>query len=311
MSLKIVALGEALFDLYESEQAQENLEIDAFSGGAPMNFICACSKFGADKCLFYTNLTNSSFSKKIKQILKEFKVKVRTRRRAGEPPAAMVMENGKFNFFISPQSFKFSSWAFKKRDFKNADIFHFGSMFLATREGYRATRKAIKRARRYGVKISFDINYREQIINLLKLKEKKFIKRVKKIINSVDIIKVNESEAETLFGSSRTKKIFKYFSNKKNVKKVCVVTRGRRGADVIYNAQVYSHPAFKAENFVDATGAGDIFFAGFIMKITANLRRGELREENIKSALEFATHKASSSTKFKGALTSLAENEDD
>ncbi len=307
MSLKIIAFGEALFDLYESEESNENIEIDAFGGGAPMNFICACKKFGADKCIFYTNLSNSNFSKKIKSILKDFKIKLRTRRKSIEPPAAMVTKKGDFNFFITPETFKFSSWAFKSRDFSKADLFHFGSLFLSTREGYRATRKAIKKAKRKKVKVSFDVNFRPGIIELLKLKQRKFIRRIKRILKYVDILKVNEQEAELLFGSSRTKKIFKHFSNRYNVKKILVVTRGKKGADVIHNAKVYSHPAFKANIFVDATGAGDVFFAGFMIKILGTYSEGILEEEMIKSAMEYAAGQAALSTEYKGAISALSE----
>ena len=308
MSLKIISFGEALFDLYESKEEKASLELNAYNGGAPMNFICACSKFGAEQCVFYTNLTDSSFSKKLREILSKYKIKIRTRRKASEPPAAVVLENGDFNFFITPSSLSFSSRAFKRRDFKKSDLFNFGSLFLVTSEGYRATRRAVAKSKKEKLKISFDINYRPAILKQLEIKEKTYFKKVDRMIHHADFIKFAEEEAVHIFGTTRTKKLFKIFSNHKNRNKLFIMTRGIKGADVFYKGQVYSQAAFKADKVVDTTGAGDIFFAGFLTNILKN-SNSVYTAENIKNALEFASKVASQSVQFKGSTTALEQME--
>lgn len=304
MSLKIIAFGEALFDLFHKDENPDNIGIEAFGGGAPMNFICACSKFGAKPCLFYTNLTDSSYSQKLKNILSKFDVKIRTQRNPGEPPTAMVMDNGEFTFHVTPDSLKFSKWAFKRRDFWGADVFHFGTLYLATKEGFKATLKAARRAKRKGIVVTCDINYRQSILDTLNVKERIFRKRIMKLLRYMDVVKFNESEALKLAGTTRTQKLFKVFSNRKNRNRLYVMTRGIKGADVFYRGQVYSHAAYKADKVVDETGAGDIFFAGFIVKLLSNSKRN-FNMETIRTAMEFANKMAARSVAYKGAITPL------
>jgi sugar/nucleoside kinase (ribokinase family) len=304
MSLKIISFGESLFDLYASENENENIELSAFSGGAPMNFICASKKFGADECIFYTNITSSSFSKKIKDVLSKFSVLVRTRRTPSEPPAAIVMENGDFNFLINAESFKFSRWAFRRKDFKGANLFHCGLLFLSTIEGFRATLSAIRLAKRKGAKISFDINYRPAILKLLSVSERRYKRRFMKILKYIDFLKLNEDEADIFFGTSRTQKLFKKFSSRANKNKIFVLTRGIKGSDVFYKGQVYSHAAYKVAKIIDPTGAGDIFFAGFLTKLLLKKEKN-FELDDIKYALEFANKVAAKSTEYKGSITAL------
>ena len=309
MSLKIISFGESLFDLYANENNSENIELSAYSGGAPMNFICAAKKFGADECIFYTNITSSSFSKKIKDTLNKFGIIFRTTRNPAEPPAAIVMDDGGFNFLVNAESFKFSLWAFRRKDFKGANLFHCGLLFLSTPEGFRATRRSIKLAKRKGAKISFDINYRPAILKLLNLSERRYKKRFMKILKYIDFLKLNEDEADIFFGSSRTQKLFKKFSSRANKNKIFVLTRGIKGSDVFYKGQVYSHAAYKVSNIVDPTGAGDIFFAGFLTKLLSKKNR-DFELDEIKYALEFANKVAAKSTEYKGAITALDYIED-
>jgi len=45
---------------------------------------------------------------------------------------------------------------------------------------------------------------------------------------------------------------------------IVIVTEGMRGAELLFQGQYYSIPAFKSKTFVDPTGAGDVFIGAFL-----------------------------------------------
>ncbi|WEK04165.1 MAG: adenosine kinase [Candidatus Devosia phytovorans] len=60
---------------------------------------------------------------------------------------------------------------------------------------------------------------------------------------------------------------------------LAAITMGADGAMVIYNGEVTSVPAFPIDKVVDATGAGDLFAAGFLL----GMARGQTLEASLKT----------------------------
>lgn len=73
--------------------------------------------------------------------------------------------------------------------------------------------------------------------------------------------------------------------------KAFVVTRGSAGCRVYAGADIFNFPALPAQE-VDATGAGDVFAASFVVA----LRRGD----SITDAVRFATREAAAAVEFIG-----------
>ena len=51
---------------------------------------------------------------------------------------------------------------------------------------------------------------------------------------------------------------------------MAAITMGAEGAMVVHNGEVTSVPAFPIDHVVDATGAGDLFAAGFLLGLARN-----------------------------------------
>ena len=80
------------------------------------------------------------------------------------------------------------------------------------------------------------------------------------VIRSVDILFVNEQEAQALTGTSKTPEAIAILAERT----ACtVVKRGREGATAVRGAERIHLEAFSV-NAVDTTGAGDSFAAGFV-----------------------------------------------
>ena len=80
------------------------------------------------------------------------------------------------------------------------------------------------------------------------------------VIRSVDIVFINEQEAQALTGTSKTPEAISILTERT----ACtVVKQGREGATAVRGAEKIHLEAFSV-NAVDTTGAGDSFAAGFV-----------------------------------------------
>lgn len=78
----------------------------------------------------------------------------------------------------------------------------------------------------------------------------------------IDILKVNEHEAEVLTGESDPRKGAEKLAQW-GVKEV-VLTLGSMGSVILAEGKAFEIPAFEPEDIVDATGCGDTYMAGYL-----------------------------------------------
>ena len=138
-------------------------------------------------------------------------------------------------------------------DLLSTDLFN--GVKLAHFEGYMLKefslefiQRAMQLSRESGVTVSFDLgcdfiasSYRQNILELL---------------NNIDILFSNESEAIALFGSE-------YINISSNCGPITVICQGARGALICSKEEQFSSPPIEAR-VRDTTGAGDAFAAGFL-----------------------------------------------
>ncbi|HWL05981.1 MAG TPA: adenosine kinase [Xanthobacteraceae bacterium] len=119
-----------------------------------------------------------------------------------------------------------------------------------------AFRKAAKIAHDAGRKVALTLSdafcvgrYRDEFLNLL-------------TTGTVDIVFANESELTSLYEGSDFDAALEKL--RKDVK-LGVVTRSEKGCVVVHGDKTEAVPAAKIEKLEDATGAGDLFAAGFLV----------------------------------------------
>ena len=114
----------------------------------------------------------------------------------------------------------------------------------------------------------FDINLRAPHYSITTIKELAIL---------ADVIKVNDEELDILLGSQSA--VFHlhdkliHLSEILSCSKICV-TRGDKGAIVLYNNDFYEHPGYVV-NVVDTVGSGDAFLATFIGSLLKELPIGK------------------------------------
>lgn len=140
--------------------------------------------------------------------------------------------------------------------------------------------EAIGRARRAGVLISFDVNYRSLLwpsgeagLPLRQLAER------------ADLVFVGRDEAQALWGTKTPEAIRELFPNVASL----VVKDGEQGATEFHRVETVFEPSEKV-NVVEAIGAGDAFAGGYLAGVLAGKTTSEcLREGHQRAALTLQT----------------------
>lgn len=89
-------------------------------------------------------------------------------------------------------------------------------------------------------------------------------KEKREALKYIDILKVNEYEAEVLTGTAYLHKAAETLASW-GVKEV-LLTQGSFGSTLLADGQFYDIPAYEPLNVVDATGCGDTFVMGYVYK---------------------------------------------
>jgi sugar/nucleoside kinase (ribokinase family) len=103
---------------------------------------------------------------------------------------------------------------------------------------------------------------------------------LKKVLQKVDVLLINDSEARQLSGEYSIVKSAK--SILKMGPKFLIIKKGEHGALLFHQNEVFFAPALPLEEVFDPTGAGDAFAGGFIGHID---HTKSISFENMKTAI--------------------------
>jgi adenosine kinase len=144
-----------------------------------------------------------------------------------------------------------------------------------------AFRKAAKAAHGAGRSVALTLSdafcvdrYRSEFLDLVRS-------------GTVDLLFANESELKSLY---ETADFDTALASLKKDAKLAVVTRSEKGAVVIDRGGTEAVPAFPVERVVDATGAGDMFAAGFLYGIANGLPHATSARLGALAAAEVISH---------------------
>lgn len=256
----LISIGEILVDIFKDGNSKTTLP-----GGAPFNVAC--------NALLYTKgvgfigtigkdedgelLKKTAESKPFKLlILKELSDRYTSK-------AIVSLDNGERSFkfdrsFGADYIFDIDSIDFSS--IKDGDIIHIGSLMLSEKEGREFFFELVKRIKKEtDAKISFDINYRDDIFNSEVEAKEIFVNALKE----VDILKFSIEEVELL---TKEKDLIKGLKFLLNDKQIAVITLGSKGSIFYHNEHMVEIPTFPVKP-VDTTGAGDAFYSYFLASL--------------------------------------------
>ena len=295
----IIVYGEILIDMNCSSA---NNKIEYFVGGAPFNVAYAISKLD-EEVLFVGNVGKDYFGKKIIEFAKNNGINPRFIYQTKENTTIAIVNNeanGERNFsFLRENS---ADYQFNDRSLvliEDSFMVHLGSLMLSKERGFEFAKKVIMTAKRNNKKISFDVNFRQDIFRNMK----QCLSRYQYVISKADIVKLSIDE---LFILTDKKDIDEGLKALANNNQYIFLTLGKDGSLMYHAGKKYYANSIEV-NCIDTTGAGDAFY-GTILALVS--KRGFVDffndEEGIVNALRVANVQGALSTRKKGALSALA-----
>lgn len=155
--------------------------------------------------------------------------------------------------------------------YENTRIFHISSISLALSEQLRHTAiEMIKRMKKSGVAISFDVNYRAALWS-----EQEARDLIKTILPLIDILFVSEETSRRMMQKEGTlNEIMKSYADEYGCKIIATTrrevvspTKHNFGSRIYFDGKFYEEPPYKNIEVVDRVGSGDAYVAGVLYGI--------------------------------------------
>jgi len=304
MSKRIVTLGEIMLRLTTPKflRFDQADSFDVIYGGGEANVAVSCANYGLNAS-YVTKLPDNPIGQAAINSLRGLGVDTSHIARGGDRVGIYYLETGasmrpsKVVYDRAHSSIAEATIADFDFDeiFKDADWFHFSGITPALgEEATKLTEEALKAAKRHGVTVSVDLNYRKMLWT-----EEEAQKVMTKLMQYVDVCIGNEEDAEKTLGFKPGdtdvtsgeleiegyKNVCKQLKEKFGFKYVASSLRESYSASdngwsaLIYDGEEFHRSKIYDVRIVDRVGGGDSFAAGLIY--------GLLTGKDFKDALEF------------------------
>lgn len=297
----LYSIGEMVIDFIPGSEEASYIRK---AGGAPANVAIAVAKNGlsASMCC---KVGNDDFGHFLMDTLKEYHVTPACPELCDEAITTCAFVTlaadgeRKFTFARKPGADMFLAEAdVKEEDIDDSAIIHAGSCSLSAQPEAAATIKAMRLGKEKGKLVSFDVNYRNV---MWKDDQDACTAAVMDILKYVDMLKISEEEVEMMGGEAALMDLME-----KNGITLLIETLGSDGAQAFFKGEVIKVAGRKVKA-VDATGAGDAFWGGFLssLRIQGVGKTADLTAEIIENAMNYGNVSGSICVQGKGAIASL------
>lgn len=303
---EVVALGEVLIDftpLGTSETGNPIFERNP--GGAPANVLSMLSKLKIGTA-FIGKVGDDMFGRAIKGILDH----------AGINTDGLIMSE-RYNTtlaFVELDGNGDRTFGFVRKNgadkmlepdevnldlLNGAKVFHFGGVSLTDEPSRTATLTAAREAKRRGLLISYDPNFRAPLWS-----GHDSVDVLLEGVKLADVLKVSDEECRMLSGKDDFAEGTKYLSETYGPRLV-FVTLGPKGSAFRFGEYYREQQTFDVKT-VDTTGAGDAFLGGILYCLLKSEKKlSEITAEDVDRYMRFANAAGSLVTTKKGAILSM------
>jgi len=307
----ILVAGETLVDLLPDSGATLH-DVDGFShrpGGAPANVAVGLSRLGADPA-FWTRLGGDPFGGFLGETLGDESIDdAHVERVAGNTTLAVVSPPGvddrRFRFYGSRDvTFGFDPDAVPTHALDDCSWVHLGGVALTHPDGRAAMRALAAEASDRGCTVSFDVNYRPDLV--ADGDGEAVRDAIRAILADSDVAFASDEDVETAGlssseGAALCRDLLELGPH------TVVVTLGAAGALAVGSPEspwgdvTARHEGFTVDA-VDATGAGDAFTSGLIARLAGGAT-------DLDASLGVADATAALSVQDRGGMAALPTRE--
>lgn len=309
MQYDVTALGELLIDFTPGGKSENGMQLfEQNPGGAPANVLYALSNFGK-KTAFIGKVGEDMHGQLLHETLNSRNVD--TTGLVSDPNVfttlafVQLSDTGERNFSFARKP---GADCCLRPEEVNADllhscrVFHFGSLSMTDEPARSATIHALEIAKKAGVLISYDPNYREALWPDRDVA----VTQMRSVLPYVEIMKLSDNETELLTGEESIEAAASKLLSQ-GIRCV-VVTLGKKGAFVATAGKTSCVPTFSAP-VVDTTGAGDAFWGGFLYKLLEQQIPMD-NHEKLRECARFGNAVATLCVGKRGAIPALPKLED-
>ena len=308
----VIALGELLIDFAPQSRTELGYPVLAAQpGGAPGNFLAALNRYGCRTAMI-GKVGDDMFGRLLLHTLETAGIDVRHVRKDPDHFTTLAFvsldESGNRDFSFARKPGADTCLTPEDVDdslFRQAKVFHFGTLSLTDEPAASATRRAVEAARNAGLLISLDPNLRKPLWKT----EDAARAAMEWSLAQADIVKISDEEVRFLWGLSPeegAQKLLREYGVS-----LVYVTLGPKGclaANASLQVQVDSPAGI---HVVDTTGAGDIFGGSAMSRFLAcGVRPADLTADNLRDIVRFACTAASLSTQRHGGISSVPDEEE-
>ena len=244
-----------IFDENEFKKLLSNLKIEkTVSGGSVANSIVGISQLG-NKVGFIGKVSDDELGSKYEEGLKNENVEYFYSKKKEELPTGTCL------ILVTPDSertmctFLGTAGRINENDvdidaIKRSEIIFLEGYLWDEGEPKKAFEKAINNSSKVAMSLSdlFCVErHKPHFLDLVK--------------NKLDITFANEEEIMSLIDAKNFDEVIEFA---KKIKKLLVITRGKKGAISIYGDKIFKIETQKNLKIIDLTGAGDLFAAGYL-----------------------------------------------
>lgn len=289
----VLSLGEILVDIFVGGEKKT-----VFPGGAPFNVACNIAQFNNGRVAFYGAVGKDEYGKFLSKYAREHisHLFIDELDKSHTTEAIVTLKDGERSFRFNRENgadYHLNINKLKAIDLTDVRIVHIGSLMLSFKEGKEFFDETIKYLRQNnGIKIFFDVNYRDDIFSSEHEAIKVFLDAIKK----VDVIKFTSVELELLTNKKDIKESLDSLLNKDQI---AVVTLGKDGS-IFYSKDKFIKVESVPMKPVDTTGAGDAFYSYFVYELDKGLDISD--ERALRKALFRANMVGALATQKKGAI---------
>lgn len=285
--MQVICMGEILIDFigsHSSPDISSTTEFKRYLGGSPANVAINLKKLGCDAALVAT-IGSDGLGDFLLREMESLDMTTQFIHKAGLVPtsAILVSKTADTPDFIAYREADSMILMDQIPDdvIKTAAVFHTTCFALSRNPARETILEKAKTAAASGCLLSIDLNYSQKIWP----DRKEAIEVIQHYCSHQPIVKISLDDTERLYGRDFTEEELFQKLHTYGAELICL-TRGGDGVRVSQKGKaIIDMPAIPLKSVVDATGAGDAFWAGFLC--------ARLQDKTVEQCVEFALKIAS------------------
>lgn len=306
----IIAMGEAVIDLtYLGPSEDGNAVYERQPGGAPSNMLTAAAKFGASTALAGM-VGKDSFGVFLKKVIAAQGIDTQYLVFSDRYPTFVALvdldETGERSFYrIQKESAldQFSVEHFPFEKLSSCKILHVAGSMMTMPKPLKAVKKAMEWAKRNGIVLSCDVNWRSALC------DERYVKEVmRSYVLQFDIVKMSEEELRLITGTADPKKGCEVL--REAGVKLVAVSMGKYGCFYSYEGG-QEHLWTYDTKVVDTNAAGDTFTGVLLAQLCReDTEIGKLPVEKMREIMDLANSGGAMCAAKRGAIYAIPDREE-